>query len=73
MRVVVSVMSKGHPTPSQAPSTAGEEEEEEEEGGLPRRGPSPGNVRRMHAAERLNEVLGPVLLVRGGDSESPGP
>ncbi|XP_061225459.1 solute carrier family 12 member 6-like [Neopsephotus bourkii] len=97
---------------AQAPSTAGEEEEEEEEGGLPRRGPSPGNVRRMHAAERLNEVLGrhsggarlvlldlppppprgprpldnyleflevlteglgPVLLVRGGDGDSPGP
>ncbi|XP_075346861.1 solute carrier family 12 member 4-like isoform X5 [Mycteria americana] len=45
------------PAPSQAPS-AGEEEEEEEEGGAPRRGPSPGNVRRMHAAERLNEAVG---------------
>ncbi|XP_072705341.1 uncharacterized protein [Ciconia boyciana] len=97
------------PAPSQAPS-AGEEEEEEEEGGAPRRGPSPGNVRRMHAAERLNEAvgrcsggpagaagpaprppgprpldnyleflevltegLGPVLLVRGGDGDPPGP
>ncbi|XP_069630502.1 solute carrier family 12 member 6-like isoform X2 [Haliaeetus albicilla] len=97
---------------AQAPS-AGEEEEEEEERGAPRRGPSPGNVRRMHAAERLNEAvgrcsggarlvlldlpppppprpprpldnyleflevltegLGPVLLVRGGDGDPPGP
>ncbi|XP_029861837.1 LOW QUALITY PROTEIN: solute carrier family 12 member 6-like, partial [Aquila chrysaetos chrysaetos] len=104
--------AQGGPTPSQAPS-AGEEEEEEEERGAPRRGPSPGNVRRMHAAERLNEAvgrcsggarlvlldlpppppprpprpldnyleflevltegLGPVLLVRGGDGDPPGP
>ncbi|XP_074670156.1 LOW QUALITY PROTEIN: solute carrier family 12 member 6-like [Strix aluco] len=49
--------AQGGPAPSQAPS-AGEEEEEVEEGGIPRRGPSPGNVRRMHAAERLNEAVG---------------
>ncbi|XP_075597458.1 solute carrier family 12 member 4-like [Balearica regulorum gibbericeps] len=49
--------AQGGPAPSRAPS-AGEEEEEEEEGGDPRRGPSPGNVRRMHAAERLNEAVG---------------
>ncbi|XP_074423998.1 uncharacterized protein LOC141735289 [Larus michahellis] len=38
-----------------------EEEEEEEEGaggGAPRQGPNPANVRRMAAAERLNEALG---------------
>ncbi|XP_064296232.1 solute carrier family 12 member 4-like [Phalacrocorax carbo] len=47
--------AQGGPAPSQAPSAA---EEEEEEGGTPRRGPSPVNVRRMHAAERLNEAVG---------------
>ncbi|XP_074787253.1 solute carrier family 12 member 6-like [Athene noctua] len=50
--------AQGGPAPSQAPSAGEEEEEEEEEGGIPRRGPSPGNVRRMHAAERLNEAVG---------------
>ncbi|XP_064293547.1 solute carrier family 12 member 6-like [Phalacrocorax carbo] len=45
--------AQGGPAPSQAPSAA-----EEEEGGTPRRGPSPVNVRRMHAAERLNEAVG---------------
>ncbi|XP_054664507.1 solute carrier family 12 member 6-like [Grus americana] len=55
--------AQGGPAPSQAPSAGEEEEEEEEgegegEGGVARRGPSPGNVRRMHAAERLNEAVG---------------
>ncbi|XP_071435762.1 solute carrier family 12 member 4-like [Pithys albifrons albifrons] len=44
---------RGH-AHSQPPSA---EEEEEEAGGDPRRGPSPGNVRRMHAAERLNAAI----------------
>ncbi|XP_068280980.1 solute carrier family 12 member 4-like [Nyctibius grandis] len=48
--------AQGGPAPWQASSTW--EEEEEEDGGVPRRGPSPGNVRRMHAAERLNEAIG---------------
>ncbi|XP_066065034.1 solute carrier family 12 member 4-like [Chamaea fasciata] len=39
---------------SQPPSA----EEEEGGEGEPRRGPSPGNVRRMHAAERLNAAIG---------------
>ncbi|XP_071276352.1 solute carrier family 12 member 4-like [Agelaius tricolor] len=46
--------AQGGPAPSQPPSAA---EEEEGGGGEPRRGPSPGNVRRMHAAERLNAAI----------------
>ncbi|XP_058684909.1 solute carrier family 12 member 4-like, partial [Poecile atricapillus] len=45
--------AQGGPAPSHPPSA-----EEEEGGGDPRRGPSPGNVRRMHAAERLNAAIG---------------
>ncbi|XP_050572973.1 solute carrier family 12 member 4-like [Cygnus atratus] len=40
-----------------APPSGGEEEEGGGGGG-PRPGPSPTNVRRMHAAERLNEAMG---------------
>lgn len=40
-----------------APPSGGEEEEAGTGGG-PRAGPSPTNVRRMHAAERLNEAMG---------------
>ncbi|XP_053909137.1 solute carrier family 12 member 6-like [Cuculus canorus] len=47
--------AQGGPPPSVAPSAA-EEEDEEEEG--PLRGPSLGNVRRMHAAQRLNAAVG---------------
>ncbi|XP_030825976.1 solute carrier family 12 member 4-like [Camarhynchus parvulus] len=46
--------AQGGPAPSHPPSAA---EEEEGGGGEPRRGPSPGNVRRMHAAERLNAAI----------------
>ncbi|KAM4879962.1 solute carrier family 12 member 4-like [Sylvia borin] len=46
--------AQGGPAPSQPPSA----EEEEGGEGEPRRGPSPGNVRRMHAAERLNAAIG---------------
>ncbi|XP_059347478.1 solute carrier family 12 member 4-like [Ammospiza nelsoni] len=46
--------AQGGPAPSHPPSAA---EEDEGGGGEPRRGPSPGNVRRMDAAERLNAAI----------------